>query len=148
MSCIVPIIELEPLVDMVNHNAIVTNTVEILNINLYKVKVGELDFVSQYRLECYRKDYIHALLVWFDVKFKSCQPSLIINTGPFNKFTHWKQTVFYINKALAMNKGDIISGTIAVKKNKRNPRATDIKISTHVENNIMKFHGNKFYSIQ
>lgn len=47
MSCVVPMVEAEPLIDMVNQKAIVTDVVEILNINLLKVKVEELNFVSQ-----------------------------------------------------------------------------------------------------
>jgi len=47
MSCVIPVIEMEPLVDMINKNSITTDVVEIFRINLLKIKVEDLDFVSQ-----------------------------------------------------------------------------------------------------
>jgi len=47
MSCVVPIIESEPLVDVVNKSAIVTDVVEIFKLDLLKIKIEYLDFISQ-----------------------------------------------------------------------------------------------------
>jgi type I protein arginine methyltransferase len=30
---------------------------------------------------------------------------LSFSTGPFSKYTHWKQTVFYLREALTVNAG-------------------------------------------
>ncbi len=47
------------------------------------------------------------------------------------KDTHWKQTIFYFEETINVRKGDIIEGSIAVKKSEKNFRDLDIKISVH-----------------
>ena len=48
--------------------------------------------------------------------------------GPHAEYTHWKQTVFYLNKVLPVSEGDNIVGSLACKPNSKNPRDLDIKI--------------------
>lgn len=66
----------------------------------------------------------------------SCPPVPPLNytLGPFYKRTHWKQTVFYLNKPVRGKKGDTYKGRIAVKKSEENPRALNIKIGTSGQN--------------
>lgn len=40
--------------------------------------------------------------------------------GPDQHYTHWKQTVFYLDEALTVKKGEEISGTFAMTPNQRN----------------------------
>jgi protein arginine N-methyltransferase 1 len=54
-------------------------------------------------------------------------------SGPRDEYTHWKQTVFYLDQELVANKNETISGTIAVQRNPKNPRDLDIKLSTKFE---------------
>ena len=55
-----------------------------------------------------------------------------MTTSPYQKSTHWSQTIFYTKKDLKVNKGDKVTGSIAVKKAKINFRQLDIKISYNV----------------
>ena len=49
------------------------------------------------------------------------------STGPRSRYTHWKQTVFYLNEALTLHKGEVIEGVVACARNDKNPR--DLNIS-------------------
>jgi hypothetical protein len=48
--------------------------------------------------------------------------------GPHARYTHWKQTVFYLDQDLTVNAGEKIRGTIHVKPNDVNHRDQDIQI--------------------
>ena len=48
--------------------------------------------------------------------------------GPFNAYTHWKQTIFYLPDRLMVSRGDKVSGTFDVKQNKKNHRDLDILV--------------------
>eukprot|EP01015_Nassula_variabilis_P017014 TRINITY_DN2646_c0_g1_i3.p1 TRINITY_DN2646_c0_g1~~TRINITY_DN2646_c0_g1_i3.p1 ORF type:complete len:241 (+),score=28.12 TRINITY_DN2646_c0_g1_i3:66-788(+) len=137
----------EPLVDVVNEKALNSNSCAILNIDIMKVTVKELDFAHEYQLTINRKDYVHGLVSWFDVYFTQSKIPIKLSTSPYQKSTHWKQTIFYSPNAYPVNKGDVIKGSIAVKKNKQNNRELDIKISYHLENDINKIHDVAYYRL-
>jgi protein arginine N-methyltransferase 1 len=71
------------------------------------------------------------LVAWFEVYFSKCHIPIRISTSPYMKDTHWKQTIFYFEETINVRKGDIIEGSIAVKKSEKNFRDLDIKISVH-----------------
>lgn len=48
-------------------------------------------------------------------------------------YTHWKQTVFYMDQVLDLKKGDLIEGSIASRPNAINPREVDIEIEWKVQ---------------
>lgn len=101
-------------------------------IDLLTVKKEELSFCAPFSLACTRKDYVHALLGWFDVAFRCSHKPLTFSTGPHAKYTHWKQTVFYLGDGIAVDEGDELIGTIDVRPNKRNNRDLDIVIDYKV----------------
>jgi len=71
---------------------------------------------------------VHAILGWFDVAFRCSHKPITFSTGPHAKYTHWKQTVFYLGDAVCVDENDEITGTIDVRPNGRNPRDLDIVI--------------------
>jgi len=119
----------EPIVDSVEENAIVTNSHCVLDLHLDTCTKADLDFVAPYRLQLRRKDFVHAFIAWFDVHFTCCHKPILFTTSPYGRYTHWKQTVFYTEGALVADKNETITGIIAVKKNSKNSRDLDIKIS-------------------
>lgn len=75
--------------------------------------------------------YLHGLIVISHLernKFYFLQVIFIFK-GPFYKSTHWKQTLFYLEKSLKAKTGDYLRGSICVRKNKKNPREIDVKLS-------------------
>ena len=50
------------------------------------------------------------------------------STGPHSRYTHWKQTVFYIPDMLTVPAGERINGTFYCAPNARNNRDLDIEL--------------------
>jgi len=128
MPCIRELVMLEPLVDVVNENSIVTSHCKMLDVDLMTVTKEELTFRAPFRLTATRSDYVHALVAYFDIWFTPCHKTIHFSTGPHAKYTHWKQTVFYLNDVLYMNEGEELIGVLQAGPNSKNPRDIDIKI--------------------
>eukprot|EP00744_Colponema_vietnamica_P002353 GILI01003707.1.p1 GENE.GILI01003707.1~~GILI01003707.1.p1 ORF type:complete len:411 (+),score=143.34 GILI01003707.1:42-1235(+) len=148
MSCIRNLALLEPLVDCVDGDSIVTNHAAILTIDIHTVKIEDLDFKSHFSVTAQRNDYVHAFVTWFDITFSDCHKPVHFSTSPRSKYTHWKQTVFYLEDRLIVNAGDKITGTIAVRKNAKNPRDLDIKVATHFDGPHSPCHNTMFYRLR
>lgn len=123
----------EPLVDTVEMKAVVTDPVSVITFDLNTVKVEDLAFRSPFRLTARRDDFIHALISWFDIEFAACHKPIKFSTGPHTKYTHWKQTVFYLKEVLTMENTEVISGWLTSKPNEKNRRDLDIKIEYEFE---------------
>ena len=74
-----------------------------------------------------------ALAIFFLTFFLPYLSCFLPYSGPRDEYTHWKQTVLYLDQELVANKNETISGTIAVQRNPKNPRDLDIKLSTKFE---------------
>lgn len=118
----------EPLVDVVDQRVVNTSSAKICDLDLYTVKVEDLAFSSTFHIKANRDDQVHALLVWFDIEFSKCDIPVQFSTGPYAKYTHWKQTVFYLTDVLTINAGEQIHGSISSAPNAQNPRDLDIEI--------------------
>ncbi|KAK0374127.1 protein arginine N-methyltransferase [Colletotrichum limetticola] len=118
----------EPLVDTVEMKAVVTEPTAVLTLDLYKCQVADLAFTSPFHLSARRDDFIHALVAWFDIDFTAAHKPIRFSTGPHTKYTHWKQTVFYLKDMITMHANEEVKGTLHVKPNERNRRDLDIKI--------------------
>jgi len=123
----------EPLVDTVDLKAVVTNPVPIFPIDLYTVTPGDLTFSAPFRLQARRDDFVHALIAWFDIEFTACHKLVKFSTGPHAKYTHWKQTVFYLREVLMIKDGEEISGWLTSKPTKQNKRDLDVTIDYVLE---------------
>ncbi|POS83487.1 S-adenosyl-L-methionine-dependent methyltransferase [Erysiphe pulchra] len=119
----------EPLVDTVDMKAVVTDPTAILVLDLYTCTTSDLIFSSPFTLDCRRDDFVHALIAWFDIDFTACHKPIRFSTGPHTKYTHWKQTVFYLQDVLTVQQGEQIQGVLENKPNQRNKRDLDVKIS-------------------
>ena len=133
MSCFKNAVIAEPLVDVCPQKLINTSSCRILDIDLYTVKKEDLDFSSKYEITfTTNKDSFSGLVAWFDTGFTKLTNKFNLTTSPYHKSTHWSQTIFYTKNDLKVNKGDKVTGSIAVKKAKLNFRQLDIKISYNV----------------
>ncbi len=92
--------------------------------------LADLDFEAKFSLRVRRDDYVHAFVSYFDVLFSKCHTRTGFTTAPFAEYTHWKQTVFYVDKPLTVSKGTHIKGQLSVKRNAKNPRDLDIFLSS------------------
>ena len=133
MSCFKNAVIGEPLVEVCPKKLINSSSCRILDIDLYTVKKEDLDFSSTYEITFTRdNDRFSGLVAWFDTGFTKLNNKFNLTTSPYHTSTHWSQTIFYTKNDLRVNKGDKVTGSIAVKKAKINFRQLDIKISYNV----------------
>ncbi|KAL8856747.1 MAG: hypothetical protein Q9178_006705 [Gyalolechia marmorata] len=123
----------EPLVDTVDLKACVTEPAKVFEINLYTVKAADLAFGAPFTLDCRRNDFIHALIAWFDIEFTACHKPIKFSTGPHTKYTHWKQTVFYLREVLTVEENEQVHGVLSSKANAIKKRDLDIEITYRLE---------------
>jgi type I protein arginine methyltransferase len=126
MSPIKEIALMEPVVDVVDSKAIVTDTVPILNIDILTCTKDDLDFTSKFKLQANRNDYIHGLVAYFECAFTQIHKPIGFSTSPYARYTHWKQTIFYLQEALTICAGEMITGELSCKPNRKNRRDLDI----------------------
>jgi len=136
MSSIRKVAVSEPLVDSVDHKCLVTNNCLIKEIDIQTVKKEEIPFTSPFHLSFKRNDYLHALVAFFTVEFSHCHKRIGFSTSPEHQYTHWKQTVFYLEDYLTSKKGEEVTGTFTMKPNQRNVRDLDFEISINFEGEL------------
>ena len=118
----------EPLVDTVNNQSLITKGNKFFEFDINTVTKEELSFKRPFELEAIDNDLCHAYIVYWDAIFPG-KERVILPTGPMHQYTHWKQTVFYMDQVLDLKKGDTIRGEISAVPSKSNPRELDIDIS-------------------
>uniref|UniRef100_A0A3P9KM22 type I protein arginine methyltransferase n=1 Tax=Oryzias latipes TaxID=8090 RepID=A0A3P9KM22_ORYLA len=128
MTCIRNVAMKEPLVDVVDPKQVVTNSCLVKEVDIYTVKPEDLTFSSTFCLQIQRNDYIHALVTYFSVEFTKCHKKTGFSTAPDAAYTHWKQTVFYLEDYLTVRRGEEISGSISMKPNEKNIRDLDFTV--------------------
>ncbi|KAJ4952030.1 hypothetical protein NE237_028862 [Protea cynaroides] len=129
MRCIRKQSMMEPLVDTVDQNQIVTNYQLLKTMDISKMAPGDASFTAPFKLVAERNDYIHALVAYFDVTFTKCHKLTGFSTGPRSRATHWKQTVLYLEDVLTICQGEQVVGSMTVAPNKKNPRDVDITLN-------------------
>merc|ERR1712166_585934 len=94
------------------------------------------------------KDKVHAMVCYWDAEFSNLTRPVTLSTSPFKKSTHWKQVVFYLEHDLAVNVGDQLKGSIALRQSKVNFRELDIKISYHINGDLVKRDFTNMYKLR
>jgi protein arginine N-methyltransferase 1 len=118
----------EPVVDVCDAEQICTSASCVLSIDLATVTLEDLAFSAKFSLSAARNDYVHALVAYFDCTFSACHKPVMLSTSPRAPYTHWKQTVLYLDEVLVVNAGESLEGEIRVRRNEKNPRDVDIHL--------------------
>jgi protein arginine N-methyltransferase 1 len=92
-----PAVMKEPLIDYCEDYMVNSDDCKIIEFDLTKIKKEDLEYSVAYELTMKRNDKVHALLAWFDCKFSDLKNPITLSTSPYNEYTHWKQTVFYLD---------------------------------------------------
>ena len=106
----------------------VTNSFLIKEVDIQTCTKEEIPFNTPFHLQIKRDDSLHALVTFFNIEFTKCHHKVAFSTSPEAKPTHWKQTVFYLDKEVKIRKGDEVSGEFSMKPNTRNVRDLDFEI--------------------
>eukprot|EP00111_Clytia_hemisphaerica_P008131 TCONS_00023712-protein len=126
----------EPIVDVVEHRQIATDACRFKDLDLLTCKVEDLAFTAPFKIAARRDDYLHAFVVYFNVEFAPCHKFTGFSTGPEARYTHWKQTVFYINEPITAKRGEVVTGEFIIKPNDRN----NVSLSTFLTRTIRPFY--------
>lgn len=129
----------EPVVDVVDAKALVTNSVPVLTLDILTCTKEDLAFKNPFRLKAQRNDYIHGLMTYFECAFTQVHKPIGFSTAPFARYTHWKQTIFYLKETLTICSRETIQGEFACKPNKKNSRDLDIVISLSFKGRYSQF---------
>jgi protein arginine N-methyltransferase 1 len=148
MSCIKELALMEPLVDVCDPQQVISAACPVLNIDLYTVTKEQLDFTAPFKLAVNRDDYCHALVAYFTVEFSRSHTKLMFSTGPRSEYTHWKQTVFYLDEPMTVTSGETITGNITVNRNNKNPRDIDIHLISNLDGKTGSYHNDKHYRLR
>jgi len=129
MSCMRKVAIREPLVDVVDPKQVVSSACMLKEVDLYTVQKADLHFTAPIHLTVRRDDYVHAFVTYFTIDFTKCHKRVGFSTAPEAPYTHWKQTVFYLDNSITAKKGEEIYGTFTMKPNDKNRRDLDFEIS-------------------
>lgn len=81
----------------------------IFDVDLLKIKtIRELDNIESHFSLQVKKDteFVHGFIVWFDVEFPACHSdAIVLSTSPYNKPTHWKQTIILFQDCMEAKSG-------------------------------------------
>ncbi|CAM8964813.1 unnamed protein product [Rhodiola kirilowii] len=108
-----------PIVDAVDSEDIVTNSVVLKAFDLATVTSKELDFTTSVELEPKSNEitWCHGLVVWFDTNFTNrfCkEKETVLSTSPFTPKTHWSQTILTFRQPVALALGNPTGDNISV----------------------------------
>ena len=137
MSCVKNVSFKEPLIDTLNKKNILSTICPIFEVDMYKIRENEYNFSNSYELIFNKNDNLSAIAGWFDVEFSKTPNKIKFTTSPFNQYTRWKQTIFYLEKNIKVYKGSILKGSFCVRVDpySQDMNCIDIKISYELLNN-------------
>ncbi|XP_007577252.1 protein arginine N-methyltransferase 2 isoform X4 [Poecilia formosa] len=94
---------------------------DVICLNMYTVQVRDLEEMTGEFQFCVEKPGIfHGFTAWFTVLFESLEmggATVELNTGPNSDPTHWKQTLFMLDRPIQVYAGDSIHGNIVLRRN-------------------------------
>jgi hypothetical protein len=80
-----------------DHDAVVSDKCKIVDLDLVNMKRSDVNFVSTYHLKINKDSTFSAVIAWFDCHFENLKRKVTLSTSPFAPYTHWKNTIFYID---------------------------------------------------
>ncbi|CAK6978214.1 protein arginine N-methyltransferase 2 [Scomber scombrus] len=94
---------------------------DVIFLDMYTLKVKDLEEIEGQFQFCVKKSgFFHGFTAWFTVYFESLEAegaAVELNTGPDSEPTHWKQTLFMLDRPVSVNAGDSISGSVLLRRN-------------------------------
>uniref|UniRef100_A0A8C7XJX8 type I protein arginine methyltransferase n=1 Tax=Oryzias sinensis TaxID=183150 RepID=A0A8C7XJX8_9TELE len=98
-------------------------------IDCNRVCLSELEFTTDFCLRMNKTTFnFLCLIIALKVLLFLCLCQVMFSTGPQVTKTHWKQTVFLLEKPISVQAGEELQGKILVRKNKKDPRALLVTI--------------------
>ncbi|XP_027552141.1 protein arginine N-methyltransferase 3 [Neopelma chrysocephalum] len=130
MSCMKKAVIPEAVVEVLDPNTLISSASVIKHIDCNTASSPDLEFSSDFTLSITMSTKCTAVAGYFDIFFeKNCHNKVSFSTGPQCTKTHWKQTVFLLEKPIPVEAGEALRGKITVRKNRKDPRSLFITLS-------------------
>uniref|UniRef100_A0A8C5XZ45 Protein arginine N-methyltransferase 3 n=1 Tax=Microcebus murinus TaxID=30608 RepID=A0A8C5XZ45_MICMU len=127
MSCMKKAVIPEAVVEVLDPKTLISEPCVIKHIDCHKTSISDLEFSSDFTLKITKTSMCTAIAGYFDIYFeKNCHNRVIFSTGPQSTKTHWKQTVFLLEKPFSVKADEALKGKITVYKNKKDPRSLTV----------------------
>nr|XP_020467985.1 protein arginine N-methyltransferase 3 [Monopterus albus] len=124
MMCMKKAVVPEALVEVVKADTLISDPTVIQTFDCNRVSVCELEFATDFYLKIKNTTDCTAIVGYFDIFFdKDSSNKVTFSTGPQVTRTHWKQTVFLLERPVSVQAGEELQGKITVRKNKKDPRS-------------------------
>ncbi len=105
MSAMTNVVLKEPCIDFLNayennydFEAICSDSYKIIDLDLVHMKKEDVNFSSKYQLKMHKSSKVSAIIGWFDCHFENLNRKITLSTSPYAPYTHWKNTIFYLDK--------------------------------------------------
>jgi len=128
MSCMRSPILGEASVEVVPSQYVVSNSVNVLDLNINTCSVADTEFNSSFDLHITKDCDLTGILGYFDTFFDLSTP-VMFSTGPHVKPTHWKQTVFYLPEKLPVKENQTLVCKMVCKRMKTDARALKVSLT-------------------
>jgi len=125
---------LEPLIEVVQKDKLISHPFVLKEFDLMKISVSDLELEEDFSLKVTRDGTLSALVGYFDIDFETKLDNPVhFSTSPSAVPTHWKQTVFFLKQPITVKEGDCVQGRLSCKKNLKDTRSLDIDITIDVD---------------
>ncbi|KAI8142597.1 S-adenosyl-L-methionine-dependent methyltransferase [Fennellomyces sp. T-0311] len=125
----------EAMVDFIKPHTVISTTATLKDLYLQQIVVKQLDFSTKFEIEISRDGTVYAFGGWFDTWFtrdghpiplsqqaQKVEGETFLTTSPFGEDTHWKQTIFVLEKPIQVKRGTKIHGVFTCHKGSENIR--------------------------
>ena len=119
--------------NITNKRNLLANSERIVELNMYTVAVEDIEhIVSHFTFTVESPGLFDSFCTWFCVEFenfsKPDEKNIVLDTSPDAEITHWKHPLLLLDKATNVVNGDVISGTIQLKRNEKLRRHMSLKL--------------------
>ncbi|XP_029385979.1 protein arginine N-methyltransferase 2 isoform X2 [Echeneis naucrates] len=115
---------------------------DVICLDMYTIQVKDLEEIrGQFHFDVEKPGVFHGFTAWFTVYFESLQtggPTVELNTGPNAEPTHWKQTLFMLDRPVSVYTGDSIRGTIVLRRNPVWRRHMSVTLHWNIDSSSME----------
>ncbi|KAM9851063.1 protein arginine N-methyltransferase 2 [Aulostomus maculatus] len=93
----------------------------VISLDMHTLQVKDLEEIKgQFQFCMEKSGVLHGFTAWFSVCFESLEAggaAVELSTGPNSESTHWKQTLFMLDRPVGVSAGDLVRGTILLCRN-------------------------------
>ncbi|XP_050719380.1 uncharacterized protein LOC127000026 [Eriocheir sinensis] len=128
MSCMRREVVKEASTDVVKEACVLTTAAQIAEFNLMTAQPSDTEFSCPFSLHATRDGQMTGFAGYFDAHFDLPCP-VTLPTGPHSAPTHWKQTIFHLPNPHPVTKGELVSGQISVRRQRREVRSLEVALT-------------------